>query len=244
MKYFFSLKNGGIKVITKKRKVTMYQFGDTTGLARYPLFVNNVYKTRVSMLPHPVTNSRPGEIGHAWLTYTPWIRPLTFDVANITRHYYGSLKTSHENHTLSMIKECKHKVHSSLKMCNTFCTQMILPGSGLHSGMMKYQVDDEDYITSVVTFGSIDMKSGSQVYLNGTDSSCVGFIQQAISFHHERIQIGNFDNIYHGVSPNVGFRCTIVYCMKKNLDHFLTYGNKLYDKSVQFGYPSHEYVAS
>ena len=87
------------------------------------------------------------------------------------------------------------------------------------------------------------MKGGSTFYLHETDSSCVGFIQQAISFHHGRIQIGSFDNFYHGVSPHVGLRCTIVYCMKKLLDHFLTYGNKFYDQYVQSGYPSHEYVA-
>ena len=63
----------------------MYQFGKTTGPARYPFCVKNASKTGVSMLPCPVTSSRPGEIGHTWLTYTPWIRRLTFDVANITR---------------------------------------------------------------------------------------------------------------------------------------------------------------
>ena len=98
----------------------MYQFGGTTGPARYPLFVNNASKTVVSMLPRPVTSSRPGEIGHTWLTYTPWTRQLTIDAGNITRDYYGSLKNCHAKHSLSMIKECENKVHSSLKICNTF----------------------------------------------------------------------------------------------------------------------------
>ena len=68
MKFIFYLEKGGIKVNTKKREVTMYQFGGKTCPARYPLFVNNGSKPGVSLLTRPVTKSRPGEIGHAWLT--------------------------------------------------------------------------------------------------------------------------------------------------------------------------------
>ena len=122
---------------------------------------------------------------------------------------------------------------------------MILLGTGQQTGKMKYHLDDEDYITSVVTFGSVNVKSGSKVYFDEMDSKFVGNIQQAISFHHGRIQIGNYDNFYHGVSPHVSLRFTIVYYMKKKLlDHFLTYGNHFYAQYVQSDYPSHDYIAS
>ena len=76
--------NGGLKRDNGTRDVDYYQFGGTTGPARYPLFLNPSSPTGVSMLTIPVTKSRPSELGNLWITYTSWIIQLTKDVASIT----------------------------------------------------------------------------------------------------------------------------------------------------------------
>ena len=60
---FFSMARGGVKRNTQKRGITMYQFGSTTGPARYPLYKNAKSKNGFSMFPRPVTKCRPGELG-------------------------------------------------------------------------------------------------------------------------------------------------------------------------------------
>ena len=89
---FFSLAKVGVKRNTQKRGITMYQFGSTTGPARYPLYENKNSKNGFSMLPRPVTKSRPGELGQIWLSHTPWLKKLTHKVAIMTRIFYQKIQ--------------------------------------------------------------------------------------------------------------------------------------------------------
>ena len=64
------VKKGGVKFSTKKRGLNMWQYGGTIRPARYPKYLRNVNIQKYSMLPRPVTLSRPGEMGHTIMSYS------------------------------------------------------------------------------------------------------------------------------------------------------------------------------
>ena len=241
---FFSLAKGGVKRNTQKRGITMYQFGSTTGPARYPLYENKNSKNGFSMLPRPVTKSRPGELGQIWLSHTPWLKELTHKVAIMTRNFYQKSNSMHAKIVLKMMNESINIVHPSLRICDTFFTQLVLVGSESRYSKMNVHIDPLDYVTSIVTFGDANLKGGYTVYYDGMSSKDHGNIQQAIPFQHGRVQIGSYDKIYHGVSSFIGHRFTFVYILKKQLlDHFIEYQDRLYIQYVKAGYPSNTFVS-
>ena len=110
---------------------------------------------------------------------------------------------------------------------------------------MNIHVDPVDYVTSIVTFVSANLKGGYTVYYDGVSSKDPGNMQQEIPFQHGRIQISNYDKIYHGVSPFIENRYTFVYILKKELlDHFVQYEDRLYIQYVKAGYPSIMFVST
>ena len=58
--HFLGLCQAGVKCCTKKRMLTMWHIGSTIGAAQYPKFQRIVGIEKYSMLPRPVTKSRPG----------------------------------------------------------------------------------------------------------------------------------------------------------------------------------------
>ena len=65
----------GVKMRTRKRMVTMFQFGATTGPSRTPLFMNKVIGLN-SMLPCPVVKSSPGSKYFDEFIKIPWMQDL------------------------------------------------------------------------------------------------------------------------------------------------------------------------
>ena len=236
---------GGVKKISGSRDVIFYQFGGTTGPARYPLFTNKLSPTGVSMLPRPVTKSRPGELGHSWMTNTAWLIKFTKDVARITLHYLSNRQDPEASFIIHKIEQCIFQVHESVRICGTYFTQLIMVGSYNKYDRIKVHLDKGEYITAVVTFGATEIKGGYTVYSNGISDNNPGKIQHAIEFRHGRIQMGNFSEVYHGVSPYIGTRFSFVFSMKQNLvDHFVKFQSLYYKQFVDAGFPNHMFIAN
>ena len=126
----YNLSRGGITINTNKWKVTIYQFGGTTGPARYPLFKNSSSKNGMAMLPRTLTKSRPGELGHTWMHHTPWLNKLSHEVAKFTKKFYMNRHDDEALLVQNKIVQSTNNVHSSLIICNTFFTALVLVKSG------------------------------------------------------------------------------------------------------------------
>ena len=243
---------GGTRMKTKKRMMTMYQFGGTIGAARYPLFLIEISdekepNKKFSMLPRPVVKSRPGECGHTILKYSKWLNYLVRDIASYVFQYLYELNNELSKKCLHIIKECKKIIPKSLRICDSFFTQMIIlridEKEKEHN--IPIHIDTDDYVNAILTLGDISEKDGNTVYYNGTHKKSVGRECLSIPFLHGRLQIGFFDKIYHGVKPWTGDRVTISFSLQKKIfNHFVTYGSKYYDQYVDKGYPSKHFIAS
>ena len=81
----------------------MWHIGSTIGAAHFPMFQRNPHLQKFSMLPRPVIKSRPGEIGHTFMTYSWWLNELVRDISAFTINYVSSLQTDKRRYLLNIL---------------------------------------------------------------------------------------------------------------------------------------------
>ena len=120
--------SGGNRIRTGKRNQLMYQYGGTIGPSKYPTFKLDSKSSKKQMLPRPFVKSRPFQLGHVFMTNCAWLYDLCQHVEQLTINYLLSNRTQSTVSVLDHIRFSKEHVHPSLRICDTFFTQMILIG--------------------------------------------------------------------------------------------------------------------
>ena len=245
---------GGNQIKTKKRNLTMYQYGGTIGPARYPTYTvkrevvsNHGQNTTViekHMLPRPVVKSRPNMIGHMYMNHFPWLIDLCRDIEQLTLQYVQNNKSQSTEIIEQYIAFSKKHIPPCLRICNTFFTQMILVGCmDDQEGNIPPHHDEDDHITALYSLSNSDsLLGGNTYYAESNQEGVLNHVQEVI-FKHGNIQIGFYDKVVHGAyNWTNGSRCVINFSLqKKNLSHFYTHGNKFYQQYIDAGYPSGEF---
>ena len=239
------VKKGGVKTSTKKRVLNMWQYGGTIGPARYPKYLRDVNIPRYSMLPRPVTLSRPGEMGHTIMTYSHWLQHLVTDVEELTLQFLAKMtNTNFSTTVMKHVTFSKNNVPSCLRICDTCFTQMVFLGFE-KEGQLPAHRDNDDYINAVCSFGDDTVKGGTTLYFDGMNTKQQGKVVHKVPFCHGRVQIGFYHAIVHGASNwTGGRRGTINLAMKRQLlKHFYEHGDRYYSQFRDAGYPRGDFVA-
>ena len=70
-------------------------------------------------------------------------------------------------------------------------------------------------------------------------------VVRTVKFNHGRLQIDNFEHVYHGTTPWKGKRWTLSFSLNKYiLNHFLDGGSYYYDKFVKAQYRRNMFIAA
>ena len=156
------------------------------------------------MLPRPVVKSRPGNLGYKLMNTSIWLKSLCKDIETLTINHLINQKTQTSENVLKHIEFCKKTIPQSLRICNTFFTQMIMVGSlNCHEGNIPIHVDDDDFITALLSVeGSSKTKGGKTLYIekqlrNNKESLK---ISKKIPFRNGNVQIGCYHNVLHGTT--------------------------------------------
>ena len=113
---------GGSRIITKVRKVPMFQYGGTVGPAQHPTFSLKDTLEKQHMLPCPVVKSRPGQIGWKVMKTCTWLHDLCKDIEMLIIDTLIVQKTQKSESILNHIKFSKMMIPPCLRICNTFFT--------------------------------------------------------------------------------------------------------------------------
>ena len=234
----------GERIHTKKRQKVMYQFGGTIGPARYPLFLQKENSYQLSILPRPVIKSRPGGVGFNFMNDTIWLKDLIMDISELTLKHLLQTGNKDAETVLRYINLCLTLVPSCLRICNSFFTSMIVVGDLVSSNEIPLHTDNDDHISAILTLGDDNITGGSTIHANGVNSNDMGEIVHKVPFRHGRLQVGNFNEIYHGAETWTGRRVTINLSLHKSLlQHFITDGCTYYNQFKEAGYPRTMFVA-
>ena len=146
----------------------MFQWGGTVGPSRFPTFaLKDEHEDTRHMLPRPVVKSRPGNLGHKLMNTNIWLKSLCKDIETLTMNHLINQKTQTSEKILRHIDFCKKTLPESLRICNTFFTQMIMVGSFNYcKGNIPIHVDDDDFITALFSVeGSSKTHGGTTLYI-------------------------------------------------------------------------------
>ena len=160
--------SGGIRIRTARRNMVMFQFGGTVGPSQFPTFaLKHEHEDTQHMLPRPVVKSRPGNLGYKLMNTSIWLKSLCKDIETLTINHLINQKTQTSENVLKHIEFCKKNIPQSLRICNTFFTQMIMVGSfNYHEGNIPIHVNDDDFITALLSVeGSSKTKGGKTLYI-------------------------------------------------------------------------------
>ena len=90
-------------------------------------------------------------------------------------------------------------------------------------------IDEDDYIKYILNQGDISNGGGINIYYDGVHKKNTGKICSTIPFEHVRLQIGFFDQVYHGVSGWKVDRVIFIFSLqRKNFNNFDRFGSKYY----------------
>ena len=242
--------SGGVRIRTRKRNLVMFQWGGTVGPSRYPTFaLKHEHENTRHMLPRPVVKSRPGYLGHRMMKTSIWLNSLCKDIETLTINHLVNQKTQTSENVLKHIKFCKETIPGSLRICNTFFTQMIMVGSfNCSDGNIPIHVDDDDFITALLSVeGSSKTNGGTTLYIEKIlkNNKERLNISKRILFQNGNVQIGCFHNVLHGTTRwSNSMRGVVNFSMqKKILQHFYKYGTGPYEAYVRAGFPSGSFHA-
>lgn len=222
---------------TPKRKLKMYIFGSTIGPSRSPKYCHKNNIGHKKMLPRPMSYCKPGSKAWNYMNQ-PWFCSLVKDMEMFTLQHVTKFarNCSQMKKIQKRIKYIEDNIPSSLRICDTIFTQMVLVGENNISSDMPLHLDKQDLLSCILTLG--DVKSGGATqYYSGKKVNNNNKLLHEIEFVHGRIQIGQYDEIIHGVQSWIGTRLTINLNIKIPLiEHFETEGSAFYDKYVSSGY--------
>ena len=235
----------GYQIRSNKRgeKVNMVVFGTSTGASTAPKFRNE--QGNHVMLPRPVLHSKPTEKG-AILMSKQWFKNLTTVLEQLT---ISHVKKQIDNKAImKTINFVKSNIHSTLRICDSCFTQMVIlwspneEANSLNTSGMKEHIDIDDCLTCILTLGDVEY-GGNTNYYNGITKSglmkSTGSLMKTVPFEHGQVQIGNYRDIVHGVSPWVGQRITFNYHIQISVvNHFIQYGNNAYENYRKLKFPA------
>ena len=161
------------------------------------------------------------------------------DIAMITKEHLNHFKSKSSDiqGLLNMIEFIEREIPKSLRICDTFFTQMIMCSDVDVSSYMGKHIDEKDLITSFVTFGKVITGGKTRYYTGSSANNNSNNIVHEVAFEHGQIQIGQLDNIVHAVQPWTGSRITFNFNVKKDvINHFREYGSKYYNIYEQSKY--------
>ena len=232
---YLKLIKSGTYMKTKSRTLPMYLFGSTIGSARHPLF--QLEDGSSHPLPRPFRTCKPKMLEFTFYN-SLWFIAFVKDVEMIVLQYiifeYPNRKKAMK--VLQLICLSKKIIPQCLRIKDSFFTQMAMVGRlekkvdelGVH-------IDKYDVITALVHFGNVQY-GGTTDYFNG-NKKLHGEVVKSVSFKHGRVQVGFFNEIPHGASEWDGERGIFNFNLKLNvLKHFMTYGDRFYEKYRQSGY--------
>ena len=212
------------KQYNKKRSIANYMLGSTIFVSQYPKFWNEYDKT-YSMLPRPYKNCQIN--GKAKDIFKElWFKNLVYDITIYCRLHLQQMfviskkennekKTKEIGTTIELINFAEKKIPQSLRLGETFFTQLVIVGDmKQNQNEILAHFDEEDIISCIITLGE-SRQGGETIYYNGIKKNSSGDIKMKIPFQHCRLQIGSFDKILHGVSPWSGPRVTLNFNLKK-----------------------------
>ena len=89
---------------------------------------------------------------------------------------------------------------------------MIVVGDFSGTREIPLRKDHDDHINVIVSIGDYVIEGGMNVYYLGVNMKHVGEKKQSLRFKHGCVQIGYFDNIFHGAEKwDNGNQCVINY---------------------------------
>ena len=122
---------------------------------------------------------------------------------------------------------------------------MILVGDEECDGDIPLHTDNDDLVSAILNLGDETLTGGSTIFKNGVNTKVTGEVVRTVTFKHGRLQIGNFEHVFHGTTPWKGKRWTLSFSLNRHvLNHFLDEGSYYYDKFVKAQYPSNMFVAA
>jgi hypothetical protein len=213
--------------------------------------------TKEHMLVRPVVKSRPYQQGSIMMKKCRWLIQLVKKVEYLTFEYLKEQRSQltvnqHKNSTQltefvydHAIFSKKH-ILSSLRICDTFFTQMILVGSfNKTDGYIPSHKDNDDYVTALISLGHTATLVGGDTFYFEVTSGGKKRVKQTVTYQHGNIQIGFFDEVKHGAFHWKNGYCGVINLsiQKKVLDHFYKYGNWYYVQYIEAGYPSGAFMA-
>ena len=121
-------------------------------------------------------------------------------------------------------------IPQSLILCNTF---MAIVGKYTESNIgLPPHLDEGDRISYIITLGSPN-NGGDTDYYAGLKNNTFGVKQILIPLKYCQLQIGCYNNIYHGIRSWYGNRITL----NLFIDHLQLCGMKYYKKYQLEGFP-------
>ena len=238
---------GGSRIVTKVRKLPMFQYGGTVGPARYPMFSTKDNLKKLHMLPRPVVKSRPGQIGWKIMKTCTWLNDLCKDIEMLVIESLTAQKTQKSESILKHINYSKAMLPPCLRICNTFFTQMIMVGSShTINGDIPLHLDKDDHITALLSLGSSHIEDGGEtLYIETSIDVGLLNITKCIPFKNGNLQFGTYDKVLHGARRwSNEMRGVINFSLqKKLLHHFYTYGSEPYQHYMDANYPSGSFHA-
>ena len=152
----------------------MYIFGFTKGASQFPKHCNNICKKarthekgELKMLPRPLKHYRPKY--KAWnYMQEPWFVSMVHYLARMTKTHIqmyknksSSIKRIEEN-----IQYIESNVPNSLRICDSFFTQMVLNTyeSGEDMKHISIHLDEKDMISCILTLGNTVSGGNTQYY--------------------------------------------------------------------------------
>jgi hypothetical protein len=170
------------------------------------------------MLPRPVASCRlPFNTGYVLLSNNKWLQDFIQDIERLLIEFLKRKRTPMFQEILGRVMFSRHKLHSSLRICDTCFTSMIAVGDLKQDGNIPMHLDDNDYVTALICIGAVRIVGGETVYYNGTSEDALGSQILSVPRQHGRLQIGFYDNIYHGANPWInGQRGVINLSIQKN----------------------------
>ena len=134
------------------------------------------------------------------MTNCRWLYHLCQHVEQLTINCLLTNRTQSTVSVLDDIRFSKEHVHPSLRICDTFFTQMIRVGcfKSTEGSIPSYE-DNDDHVTALVSLGRTDNLVGGDTFYGEKQPDGVLTITQRVPFRHGNVQIGLYNNVTHGI---------------------------------------------
>ena len=117
------------------------------------------------MLPTPVVLSLPGRLGYQMMGNNIWLKELCQDISQLCLNHLQHNNNEYSKHIMMLLEVAKQKIPTSLRIRNTFFTQMVIVG-GLDDYVIGNHIDQEDLISCILNIGDNNIQGGKTKYFD------------------------------------------------------------------------------